>query len=1003
MANQELQAWFETMNKKLDNLEPPNAGDMSIDSKLKNIDDLSKDWQSGQMLLSNLMEKADHVSGEIGPMDKQHLDEQTGSSQRRMKELKKKIERKKQIIELAHNGYKDTKKEIEKTDQWMKEKIAFLQNPNKGDMGKRLEDVLALSKEIDAKHILLDSLDVKVSNVRSDLNSSEVKQLESCLKMLSTNQNILSKLAKEVYKKENSMLESKKRLGSNLDVIKAWLDGKASELFPPSEFEPLKAFVIEKRVSKYKKSETEIRNYEEKEMTKVRQEFSLFEKSKDNEKNKYLSDLKDVEAKFENLKKTLNDKKDLLEGKLESRRQFESDLQSSIQWLNKAESISSSEIRGSINIASLDEHLQKFKGLKTEEEANRKLLTSLVERANEIIKGLSDADQLNLQSEMDNVCDKMNQVSDTTKRRVEDLIKNIEQYRKTATKIEQSVTYLSTIQREIKQLNKPIGYKVEDAEDVLDAYEKILADLRSFKEQLEELQKTTGTNVNELKVLLQQQEELIAAIESQMQKIKSLINVRHNFMEIVTDITGFIIKYTEVVKEIERSDISSAEKVKKYDEAIHRIEECETQLAVATDKGLQIAAEGSSADRNKITEQLHSLKTQILNLKKAIEGKRNEHMKYAADHERLLGSVETHLDWLHSKEAEAKSRPLLSTNVEEVDRKIHEHTTFESEVTQRLDEVRRVKENVLKEGSMSGMVENVLNLANALLHSMPIELKERKQYLEQNRNHRLEYDSLVERLHSWVEEAQQKLRSTESGVDFMSVQKDLEEHTQYFGPGEQLQELLAKIHESANSIWPSLDQHYRDKVAQEQDFFSQLVKNIQNSAQVKQAQLTEHSRKWKTFRETYTVLSKSVASINFDLDKPTSLAGVKSTINKIDSYNKTLQQKKRDLEKYNDMAKDLLTQADGVNKHNITREQTEINETIQKATARLKDEKEALATLALGWDDFDLKSRSFSSAIANLQHKVSTVDTTFRSVHQMKEMKKSLQVLINKQNFDPWS
>lgn len=69
-------------------------------------------------------------------------------------------------------------------------------------------------------------------------------------------------------------------------------------------------------------------------------------------------------------------------------------------------------------------------------------------------------------------------------------------------------------------------------------------------------------------------------------------------------------QYTEVVKEVERSSMSSSEKVKKYDEALAKISECEAQLTVATDKGQQIGAEGSAQDRNKVTEQLQSLKTQ---------------------------------------------------------------------------------------------------------------------------------------------------------------------------------------------------------------------------------------------------------------------------------------------------------------------------------------------------------------------------------------------------------
>lgn len=98
--------------------------------------------------------------------------------------------------------------------------------------------------------------------------------------------------------------------------------------------------------------------------------------------------------------------------------------------------------------------------------------------------------------------------------------------------------------------------------------------------------------------------------------------------------------YTEVVKEIERSLLPSEEKVKKYDEAIRRIEECDTQLALACDKGQQIAAEASSQDRNKITEQLQSLKAQIMTLKKAIERKRAEHVECVVEYSKLSEELE---------------------------------------------------------------------------------------------------------------------------------------------------------------------------------------------------------------------------------------------------------------------------------------------------------------------------------------------------------------------------
>ena len=181
-----------------------------------------------------------------------------------------------------------------------------------------------------------------------------------------------------------------------------------------------------------------------------------------------------------------------------------------------------------------------------------------------------------------------------------------------------------------------IFYRVEDAEDVLKAYEEILNNLKDFKVQMEDLQGTSNTNVNELGALLKQQEELIGAIENQMVKIRNLISVRHQFMTMVTGITSFIIKHTESVKEVERSSIPPLEKVSKYETSIAKLKDCETQLALASDKGQQIANEGSTADRNQITQQLQSLKTQILTLKRAIEKKRDEHIKSVAEHNKVI-------------------------------------------------------------------------------------------------------------------------------------------------------------------------------------------------------------------------------------------------------------------------------------------------------------------------------------------------------------------------------
>ena len=80
------------------------------------------------------------------------------------------------------------------------------------------------------------------------------------------------------------------------------------------------------------------------------------------------ADLKDIETSFENLKGDLRKRVSSLEETVEPRRKFERDLEASRQWLSKAEDAVGAETMmrsgTTVNIATLDEHLRKYKNLK---------------------------------------------------------------------------------------------------------------------------------------------------------------------------------------------------------------------------------------------------------------------------------------------------------------------------------------------------------------------------------------------------------------------------------------------------------------------------------------------------------------------------------------------------------------------------------------------------------------------------------------------------------------
>ena len=430
----------------------------------------------------------------------------------------------------------------------------------------------------------------------------------------------------------------------------------------------------------------------------------------------------------------------------------------------------------------------------------------------------------------------------------------------------------------------------------------------------------------------------------------------------------------------------------KYEDSISKLKELETQLALASDKGQQIANEGSTADRNQITQQLQSLKTQILTLKRAIEKRRDEHIKSVAEHNKVYMELEDYIDWITEKEVEIKSQPLLKTTVEDVEQQLVQHTQLTNDMMETIEKMRGINEAARREADLSPRIFELLSTASALVQTVPRDLEARRLYLERNKQFRLQYDSLVERLNNWVEEAQVKLRPFESGVDFENLVPDLEEHKAYFSKETRLRELLHSIHDTANKIWASLSEVDQDKITHEQEFLTQLVKNTLNSAHGKQGEFEENISRWKAYRDNLEKLHSILESLQFEPERPSSLANVKTSIQKVDGQLKAVEGRRTDFEAVTAEGKGLEGAGDTINRARISEELLAVNQQWRELAAGLRERKEALATLALQWEDFDAKYRGFDSLLANYHNKFANVDTTFTSIRQMTEVMKTLKV-----------
>lgn len=403
-------------------------------------------------------------------------------------------------------------------------------------------------------------------------------------------------------------------------------------------------------------------------------------------------------------------------------------------------------------------------------------LDNAITHKDAIFGTLNKADQLELQGTMQALLDGLHRITTGVGERKKTLSSYVDQQREVAAKVEESVEFLNKIQEDVRALNKPVGLKPEDTQNMLNSYERLLAELRAYRERMDDLQHRTSGNSGDLAAIVKQQDDLIAAIEAQIRKLRQLLLLRQQFMALVAEITTFIAKYNEVVHDIEKGGKTVQEKIRRYDDVIYKIQECEAQLATAQDKGEQIAAEGLVSDRNTIAEQLTSLKHQLNALRRAVEQRRGAHENAAAEYKRLAGQLDELLDKMREKETTARCRPLLMLPAESVEHERTQHKVLTADVKALLASIESLFSAVPKDSIVPAALQERMSEAACLRDTLPTELAARETYLEEQLGLRSQYDSVLRRLNGWVDEARLRLRPPSNGVDFEHIGKELEEH-----------------------------------------------------------------------------------------------------------------------------------------------------------------------------------------------------------------------------------
>lgn len=795
--------------------------------------------------------------------------------ERRYSDIAKRLQRKQQVLEMTRKGIEDTRKEIEQAREWVKEKTIQLSKPAPlGFESYKAEDKLtalrSLLKDANNKAILQETLAKRVSNMTNELEPTEQNQLEEALKNLGTEQEELVEKIKAEIDRVTAAANTRRNLEANLEKAKAWIKAKNAEIRKLSGYLPLKSSKVEEEIAQHRIHESDIKQFSDGDLNDLlKLGASVLKECDEGDRERLQQILDEVRDDFEHLKSESQQKINALFDLLIGRRQFESDIDKCVDWLKEAEVATSTEIRTS-NLEVLEEQLSKYENLSQESKKVNEDIDKILEQGKAILPTISESEKLALNEILSNMKDRHNRLASLIQDRTSALKQNIKKQKEAQERLAECLQFIEAIKKELNDLNKPIGSKVEDVQAILNTYERILSDLKNNKSKLDDF---PGGSTPELQSIVGQQDDLIKLVEDQISRLLALLLLREQYIALITEIMTFITKYTEVVRDIEKAGGTVEEKIKRYDDVIVKIQECEALWATAADKGQQIAADGSAQDRNAITEQLQSLKQSLQNLRRTVEKQRQEHENTAAEHRKLAAELEEILDWLHANEATVRSRPLLHRDVKNVENELKNHEELSDQVSEYLDRIRKIQQTTKHEDSMPSSLQEQLSEANSLLSSLPRELEEREKYLENNKEKRIHYAALKQKLYDWVKEAEIRLANNREGVDFENILTDLEEHRIFFSSEGAMKELVSQtIQQAADKIWPSLTPYEQEELSREQQQHTQLLKNTLNSAKSQKAQLEQDAEVWRDYCQSLKKVKGLIACTKF-IDEPASTLG----------------------------------------------------------------------------------------------------------------------------------
>lgn len=841
---------------------------MNCEQKLNDLNSIKTEFETkAPQLKETIQSKGPKVFEVISNLDAQQVDDHLKAIQRRENDIKKKIERKIQLMNLNNKNIEKLQSEIDQTKFFLEDNIAkFDTQFVLGYIPKPIENYLQhlknLTKDVENKQAFAESLNKRISNMHSELDSAEQQKLKQSVSELHKKEKKLMDLVKAENARASQGLNNATDLMNNLDLVRGWIADQKAYNESKALIVSFSPSAIDYEVQEYKVRLQNIKEFSDGVLSDTIEQISnIKEQCDDSGKDELQKILDTFLAEIQTLTLSYNQQLDTIQKILQKKKEYEQDSEALLNWIKEIEAVMSSNVKTS-SIQILEEQMRKYEGFLKESESKEYVLKAIHEKADHLMENLSEVDRLNLTCQVKNLTDKFNLLVLKLKERLNGIVDNIRQLKEAQKQISEYTQFILSIQQAIKELNKPIGSKTEDVQNLLKEYENILNKLKAKKTEMS-MQKVSS--LPQIKELLSTHDDIIDAIENQLRRLKQLLMLREQFIALVNEIVNFNVKYTDIVGHVEKSDDKIENKIKQYDKIMLKIQECEGLFATASDKGMQIASEGTVEDRNNIIEQLQTLKQQLQNLKQTVENLRQQNEKAANLYKNVEIDVTKTINALHEKEAAIKILPILDVNSESVEQELRKHDILANDIQKLLVKLQSSLDGIENPETLPSSVAETVSVGRSLLKSLPKEVDDRKKYLDNNKDYRLSYIKLVSEFNNWVDLVESEFVSDYDDIDFENIDEIMKKHVSCVDNKlPEVKQLLEKINDSAKNILPSLNNINKEELLRDLQKFTATFKDITARAEKSKSNLQKNHDIWKSYGSLLQSIEKLLTKVRKD-------------------------------------------------------------------------------------------------------------------------------------------